>query len=184
VKTKHAGPPWIATAQRFVRLGHRTEVTWKSPLFGTFEAMAAAIEARLGPPAQRDLDSNGIGLFDYHLLRFACGLEIALYRYHLGSGLRAIDAAREASLYEIYTNRPELEHAVFHLGIAAGDVQRATAADGSPLVAPVSPSVVVMRRDDNGNEREVTRVTNRCEADAVAAAYRAHGHKQTYWVLA
>lgn len=159
-------------------------MTWKSPPFATFEAMAAAIEARLGPPAQRDLDSNGIGLFDYHLLHFDCGLEIALYRYHLGPGLRAIDAVREASIYEIYANRPELEHAVFHLGIAAGDAQRATTADGSPLIAPVSPSVSVMRSDDNGNELEVTRVTNRCEAEAVAAAYRARGHKQTYWVLA
>jgi len=163
---------------------HRTEVRWKSPPFATFEAMAAAIEARLGPPAHRDLESNGLGRFDGHLLRFGCGLEIALYRYHLGRGLRAIDAAREASIYEIYANRQELEHALFHLGIAAGDVQRSTAADGSPLVVPVSPSVVVMRCDDNGNEREVTRVTNRCEADAVAATYRARGHKQTYWVLA
>jgi hypothetical protein len=52
------------------------------------------------------------------------------------------------------------------------------------LIAPVSPSVSVMRSDDNGNELEVTRVTNRCEADALAAAYRSRGHKQTYWVLA
>ena len=40
-----------------------TDLTWTSPPLAVFEIMAATIEARFGPPSERDLDSNGIGLF-------------------------------------------------------------------------------------------------------------------------
>ena len=40
----------------------------------------------------------------------------------------------------------------------------------------------VRRLDDNGNEFEVTRVATRAEAEAIAAAFEARGHKQSYWV--
>ncbi len=42
-------------------------------------------------------------------------------------------------------------------------------------------TLAVMRTDDNGNDFEVKRVTNRCEAAAVVRTYEARGHKQTYW---
>lgn len=40
----------------------------------------------------------------------------------------------------------------------------------------------VWRQDDNGNRYEVSRHDTRAEADSVAAAMEARGHKQTYWV--
>jgi len=40
-----------------------------------------------------------------------------------------------------------------------------------------------MRTDDNGNDVEVRRLTNRCEADALVREYEARAHKQTYWIL-
>jgi len=72
------------------------EPSWTSPPLAVFEALAATIEARFGPPSERGLDSNGLGLFDAHCLRFPCGLEVALWRFHLGAHLQAIDPAIEA----------------------------------------------------------------------------------------
>jgi hypothetical protein len=157
-------------------------MTWSSPPYATFEALAPAFEAKWGSPVARDLDSNGLGLYDCYLLQFSCGLQIALWRFHCGRGLRLIDAAHEPSIFEIHANRPELEHAVFHLGVPLESVQRWTMGDGTPLVEPRKASLVVMRQDDNGNQFEVTRVTSRCEAEALVRRYEAGGHKQMYWI--
>ncbi|MEV7225496.1 methyltransferase domain-containing protein [Polymorphospora sp. NPDC051019] len=43
---------------------------------------------------------------------------------------------------------------------------------------------VVWRQDDNGNRYEVARRELRADADDLAAAMEARGHKQTYWVAA
>jgi hypothetical protein len=40
----------------------------------------------------------------------------------------------------------------------------------------------VWRQDDNGNQFEVARKDSRVEAEELAAAMQARGHKQTYWV--
>jgi hypothetical protein len=72
----------------YVRL---TKVEWTSSPLVAFPAMEASIAARFGLPTARDLDTNGIGLFDCHLLRFACGLEVALWRLHLDLQGRQID---------------------------------------------------------------------------------------------
>jgi len=165
-----------------LRSTHRTNMTWSSPPYATFEAIASEIEARFGPPTERSLDSNGVGLFDCYFLPFACGLEIALWRFHLGRGLQPIDAARDPSIFEIYANRPELEHALFHLGVPGDAVGRWTDRNGTPLSAPVLASWIVMRQDDNGNRYEVARVTSRCEAESLMRQYEARGHKQVYWV--
>jgi hypothetical protein len=58
-------------------------VTWKNPPLAVFSALAVDIERRFGPPTHRDLDSNGTGLFDLLCLRFACGLEVALWRFQV-----------------------------------------------------------------------------------------------------
>ncbi len=168
--------------QRCLRATHRINMTWSSPPYATFEAIASEIEARFGPPTQRGLDSNGVGLFDCYRLQFACGLEIALWRFHLGRGLQPIDAVREPSIFELHANRPELEHAVFHLGVPSDAFDRWTDRDGTPLSAPVPASWIVMRQDDNGNRYEVARVTSRCEAESLMYQYEARGHKQVYWV--
>jgi hypothetical protein len=40
-----------------------------------------------------------------------------------------------------------------------------------------------MRLDDNGNEYEVARFTNRCEGADALRTYEARGHKQLYSLL-
>ena len=41
---------------------------------------------------------------------------------------------------------------------------------------------IVWRQDDNGNRFEVARKDSRADAQALAAAMEARGHKQLYWV--
>lgn len=156
--------------------------TWTSPPLAVFEAMAAVIEARFGPPTERDLDSNGMGPMDMLCLRFTCGLEVGLLRFHLGAELREIDSVIEPSRFEIHANERDLAHVAFHLGVPLGQMSLWTERDGAPLVTSPPRSVVVMRTDDNGNDVEVDRLTNRCEAAALVRDYEARGHKQTYWI--
>lgn len=163
----------------YVRL---TKVEWTSSPLVAFPAMEASIAARFGPPTARDLDTNGIGLFDCHLLRFPCGLEVSLWRLHLNLQGREIDPAAEPSVFEVYSNTSEIEHALFHLGIPLADAWHSLRPDGTPILPPAPPAFVVMRADDNGNRVEVTRLTSRCEAESIAATYESRGHKQTYWV--
>ena len=145
----------------FVRLA---QVTWRSEPLASFVADRSSFEARFGPPTECDLDSNGVGLFDAYLVGFPCGLEVSVWRTH---------EARD-STFEVYANALDLEHILFHLGVAL--------ADASPTAPPAPRRFVVMRADDNGNHAEVAHYTSRCEADAVAADFEARGHKQTYWV--
>jgi hypothetical protein len=41
---------------------------------------------------------------------------------------------------------------------------------------------IVWRQDDNGNRYEVARRESRAEADEIAVAMEARGHRQMYWV--
>jgi hypothetical protein len=41
---------------------------------------------------------------------------------------------------------------------------------------------IVWRQDDNGNRFEVARKDSRADAEELAAAMEARGHKQLYWV--
>lgn len=177
-----SGPSEPPGQQRAPGPVHHMAVTWSSPPYATFEAFAPDVEARWGRPLERDLDSNGLGLYDCHLQQFSCGLQIALWRFHLGRDLQPVNMAHEPSIYEIHANRRELEHAVFHLGVPIESVHRWTTRDGTPLAEPVKASFVVMRQDDNGNQLEVMRVTSRCEAEALVLRYEGRGHKQTYWI--
>lgn len=162
---------------------HRIGVPWSSPPYATFEALAPALEAKWGPPIARDLDSNGLGLFDCHRLQFPCGLEVALWRFHCTPDLQRIDAAHEPSPYEIHANQPDLAHIVFHLDLPPHAVHPTTTAAGAPLIAPIKPSLILMRQDDNGNRYEVVRVTSDCEAESLLHRYEATGHKQLYWIV-
>lgn len=158
------------------------EVTWRPSSQAVFKTLAATIEDRFGPPSERDIDSNGLGLFDGHLLRFACGLEVTLCRYHL-TGWRTIDPAVEPSTYEIYANEHDAEHIAFHLHVATELMGLWVDRVGRPLLSTSPCNFVVMRTDDNGNEAEVKAMTNRCEAEALVREYEARGHKQLYWIL-
>ncbi len=155
--------------------------TWTSPPLASFEALAATIDARFGPPTARDVDSNGQGLFDAYDLRFSCGLEVVLWRFHLGVRLQTIDPAIEPSVFEIHANERDLEHVAAHLGIEIESMQVWSDREGVG-VARAPRSFVVMRTDDNGNDAEVRRVTSRCEADALVRELESRGHKQSYWV--
>ncbi len=125
-----------------------------------------------------DVDSNGAGLFDAWLLRFECGLEIALWQFqHDGLGVPFVgdDVAR---ICEVHANERELGHLVFHVG-----VDRTAIEHWSPTPTYVGPERwTVLRQDDNGNSFEIDAFTSRCEAEAVAASFAARGHKQLYWV--
>lgn len=41
---------------------------------------------------------------------------------------------------------------------------------------------VLMRTDDNGNDVEIARFTDRDEAEMQKRAFEARGHKQLYWI--
>lgn len=47
-----------------------SEVSWRSPPLASFEMPAAEVEERSGNACARDVDSNGVGLFDGALPRF------------------------------------------------------------------------------------------------------------------
>jgi hypothetical protein len=159
------------------------QVTWRSQPLATVDAMAAEVDARFGPPSARDLDSNGLGLFDAHLLRFPCGLELALWRFHLGPPLYPIDPAIAPCCYEVYSPEPrDLDHIAFHLEVPVEQMSLTTEGAVGPLAARAAPSFIVMRTDDNANDVEVIRVLSRCEAEAVVERYERRGHKQSYWI--
>jgi hypothetical protein len=54
--------------------------------------------------------------------------------------------------------------------------------EAAPWVGEPPGRWIVWRQDDNGNRFEVVRKDSRAEAEEVAAAMEARGHKQTYWV--
>lgn len=149
------------------------DVAWTARPLAEVEMPAVLLEARFGPPSARDLDSNGVGLFDAHCLRFPCGLEVSLWRFHPEPSLRPISSG-SAGLYLIHANQQDLEHVVFHLHVPA---ERTWVPS-----APAPRTVIVMRADDNGQDAEVTRVTSRCEGEAIVRAYEARAHKQSYWL--
>ena len=144
--------------------------------------MMPEVERRFGPPSPRDLDSNGAGLFDFFGLRFGCGLEVALWRFHLRPDLPDFDPIRDPSTFEIHASQRDVEHIAFHLGVAATDLSRWYEPDGRPIAAPQPHRFHVVRTDDNANEFLVTTATSACEAEAIAGEYERRGHKQTYRV--
>ncbi|HEY4176101.1 MAG TPA: hypothetical protein VGM90_04695 [Kofleriaceae bacterium] len=140
------------------------------------KALAADIEARFGPPTD-EVEIDGLGTFDHQLLTFPCGMTLDLLLARSGFH-GAIDRSAGPIWFHGMASDDDLAHIAFHLSLPVASV---VLSDGTqPTRAAV---VCVMRRDDNGNEVEVTRVTSRCEADAIAAMYTARGHKQIYWVL-
>jgi hypothetical protein len=157
-------------------------VNWTSPPLAGFHSLMRDIEAKFGPPVARDQDSNGVGLCDCHCLRFSCGLEVTLLRFHLAPGLRAIDPLIEPSWFEILANERDLDHVGFHLGIARASLSLTYDANQRPFAVSSARRFRVMRQDDNGNRFVVKSVTSRCEANALAGEYESRGHKQTYWV--
>ncbi len=124
---------------------------------------------------------DGLGLFDALCVRFPCGLEVGLARFHLGKQLRMIDPEVDPSTYEIHASQRDLSHIAFHLEVPLESMSLWTDRDGIPA-DPALNAVIVMRTDDNGNDVEVKRLTNRCEAEALVRELEARGHKQLYWI--
>jgi len=153
-------------------------VSWREDPLVNFRRARAALEADLGPPQARDLDSNGIGPYDAWALRFPCGLEVLLLAFHLDSRVQKVPKDRE-TIVEIQSNQTDFAHISAHLPFELGDI--------SPWIpdrrTTQPPRWTVMRQDDNGNTFEVGSYGTRCEADIVADTFEARGHKQSYWVV-
>ncbi|HEY4176105.1 MAG TPA: hypothetical protein VGM90_04715 [Kofleriaceae bacterium] len=146
-----------------------------------FNAFASVLEERFGPPSDGEDVIDGLGTFDIQKLAFPCGLAVELWRARESFG-GAVDFANEIARYTGGSTDADRAHVAFHLGIPLDSLWTVPRrGNAEQLAMPLR--FTVMRRDDNGNEAEVTRTTNRCEADAIAAMYAARGHKQTYWVL-
>jgi hypothetical protein len=148
------------------------------PLF-SFETKRGEVVERVGPPHAVDLDSNGCGPVDAWGLRFACGLEVVLWVFHIRmpEGRRVGDD--ELAVFEVQANEADEAHIRFHLPFALEAVSWWM--HEPPLQRPPA-SWVVWRQDDNGNRFEVGACTSRCEAAETAATFESRGHKQTYWV--
>ena len=158
------------------------EVSWTSPPLGSAEYSCSFLEARFGEPQGSNLDSNGVGLFDAWLMRFDCGLEVALWIFHQRPDRTPVTDPAQPAVVELHANQTERGHILFHLlshlGLSREDWswwEPDPGRDGPP-------DWQVRRLDDNGNEYEVRRVSSRCEAESIAAELEARGHKQTYWV--
>jgi hypothetical protein len=152
-------------------------VSWNSPPVVNFQKVMSELEQVLGPPPGRDLDSNGIGLFDAWALQFPCGLEVTLMAFQLGSNGGRITAT-EPRWIELHANSLDFPHILAHLPFDPGEL--------SPWVPDrrqFPPNRwQVMRQDDNGNVFPVSAFSSRCEAELVAARFEHLGHKQMYWV--
>lgn len=154
------------------------ELTWKSPPLFAFRANRRELVARFGQPHDRDLDSNGWGLFDSWLLCFDCGLEFGVCQFQNHANLEPIEDDDTARPVMIHANARELEHLVFHLGIDLDAVE--------PWLH--DPTHVgergwtVFRQDDNGNTFAIESFTSECEAITAADSLTSRGHKQLYWV--
>jgi hypothetical protein len=160
-------------------------VAWSSPPLASFQAVRREIEQRFGPPAARDLDSNGMGPFDAYCGRCACGLEIVLWRFHLHPVIRdgrSVDPEIEPSGFEIHANQLDLEHIAFHLAVPCESMSLWHKWNGPPNAPQAPQRFLVMRLDDNANTFVVRTASSSCEAEAVAREYTRRGHKQTYWV--
>jgi hypothetical protein len=153
-------------------------VTWKRIPLVSFRRARADLEAKLGPPQARAIDSNGCGPYDAWGLRFSCGLEVLLLAFHLGPDFSNVPADH-ATWVEIQANSTDFAHIETHLPFELSEV--------SPWLPDrrtyPAPCWIVMRQDDNGNTFEVRACSSRCEAALYSGSLESLGHKQTYWVV-
>jgi hypothetical protein len=120
--------------------------SWTSPPLFAFRASRALIEDRFGAAQAVALDSNGWGPFDAWIIRFECGLEIALWHMQLRPDGSAIKDRHELANVHVLANRPEEKHILFHLGLEPKDLSpwEPSALVAEPLVWRL------VRQDDNG----------------------------------
>jgi hypothetical protein len=153
-------------------------LSWEQRPLVSFRRARTSLEADLGPPQARDLDSKGMGLYDAWMLRFSCGLEVLLLAFHMDAKAAQIPKDRDTWV-EIQSNETDFAHIIAHLPFELDDVatwlpDRRTAQ---------APRWTVMRLDDDGDTFEVGAYGTRCEADRVADTFEARGPKQTYRVV-
>lgn len=136
------------------------------------------MERRFGAPMLVDGDSNGMGPIDAWAMRFACGLELCLWIFHLRPDGSTIGGPHEPDWIEVQASVAQEAHILFHLAVPVTDLSRWESA----IFLPEPAVWRLVRQDDNGSRVEVARYSSHCEALAAATAFEERRHKQTYWV--
>ena len=171
----HAGRPRLYVDNVWEPL--TTGVPWTGLPLLAARASGKELVDRLGAAHATDLDSNGLGPVDAWALRFPCGLEVAVWLFRQRPDGSRIEEPNESAHVEIYAKDRDIEHVRFHLPISTTD---------NPWESKESLSGRrawgLLRQDDNGNLYAVREFTSQREAEAAAASFEAHGHKQMYWV--
>jgi hypothetical protein len=124
---------------------------------------------------QRDLDSNGVGLFDLWTVRFPCGLEVALWSFHMSHSMEV--PAEEPRGVEVYANEADGAHVLAHLPFR---IPTASIWFPERSETPELPWIV-MRQDESGTRFPIKRCSSRCEAELEVQEFELRGHKQHYW---
>ena len=152
-----------------------TERGWPGPMLLVAELPRTQLRTEFGSPQWVDVRREGVAPFDAWLVRFDCGLDVGMRSFE-GRALPT-PTRNHRDAIEVYASHRDRDHLLFHLGLSREQV---VAAKAHRLVdAPRAHQV--LRLDDNGNQFQVTRTSSACEANAIAQAYEAKGHKQTYW---
>jgi hypothetical protein len=152
-------------------------LAWPRRPLVSFRASREALEEKLGPPQERDGDSNGMGPVDIWALHFDCGLEVMLLAFHVASDLSEVPR-HEPTWVEIQANSTEFEHISAHLPLALVGVS-----PWLPDRRTYPPNRwALMRQDDNGGVFEVQRFSSRCAAGLALSKFEALYHKQMYWL--
>jgi hypothetical protein len=124
------------------------------------ERRAQALEA--------EADWEGLGPHDRWQVHAPCGVELSIWRSHVEA----------PHIGKVCANTLDLDHILFHLPFAVGEIGRWVPA----LLAPLPREWQVVRQDDHGTRYEMGAFTSQCEAEAIVREFETRGHKQTFWV--
>ena len=153
-------------------------VTWDRRPLVSFRQSRSEIERELGPPQERDADSNGVGLMDIWALHFDCGLELLLLAFHIERDFDNEISWTHQGWVELQANTTDFEHVASHLPFELNEI--------SPWVpdrrTSPPPRWRVMRQDDNGHVFLVQAFAPRCAAEAALERLERLTHKQSYWL--
>lgn len=123
-------------------------------------------------PQCRDMDENDneAGHCMYWTLELPCGLKLELV-FHTAKNKT-----------EVYSDAPEIEHAIHHLQLKEGQIIARMDRDLLDLFEKEYRfgRWDLFRYDDNGNENFVVSLNTQREAECILDSFEKKGHKQTY----